>query len=81
MSTQSAPTKPAGCWASPWSDPEDALPYEAALSIRADAIVTHDREGFEESALHAMDCEELFQWLERDFGLAYAEIALSAQAI
>ncbi len=70
-----------GMLASPWSDPEDALLYETALSVGADAIITRNKEGFEESALRAMDCEELFQWLERDFGLTYAEMALSAQAI
>lgn len=59
-----------------WKDPEDALIYDAALRLGADAIVTRDKKGFEQSSLPVMDCEELFQWLEAEFDLVYAEMAL-----
>lgn len=58
-----------------WADPEDALIYECALSNRADAIITRNKQDFEGSLLKAMDCTELFSWLEEEKGISYAEIA------
>lgn len=58
-----------------WKDPEDALVYDSALRLGADAIITRDKKGFEQSNLPVMDCDELFQWLEDEFDLTYGEIA------
>lgn len=58
-----------------WEDPEDALVHDAAVRLGADAIISRDKEGFKESSLPVMDCAELFQWLEDQFGLAYGEVA------
>ncbi len=58
-----------------WDDPEDALVYDSALRLGADAIITRDKKGFEQSNLPVMDCDELFQWLEDEFDLTYGEIA------
>ena len=57
-----------------WKDPEDALLFEAALVLRADAIVTRNQEDFESSLIPALDCPQLFAWLEEERGLVYAEV-------
>lgn len=61
---------------SAWNDPEDALLFEVALSIKADAIITRNKTDFETSLIKVMDCEELFHWLEVDHGITYDEVAL-----
>lgn len=59
-----------------WDDPEDALVYDSALRLGTDAIITRDKKGFEQSSLPVMDCDELFRWLEGEFGLTYDEMML-----
>lgn len=56
---------------SDWQDPEDALVYETALNVRADAIVSRDKTGFENSILPVFDYDELFTWLKTKFNLRY----------
>lgn len=63
--------------ASSWSDPEDALLFEVALSLKADAIVSRNKSDFESSLIRVFDCEELFDWLEREHGVAYEELFLA----
>lgn len=63
--------------ASSWADPEDALLFEVALSLKADAIVSRNKSDFESSLIRVFDCEELFDWLERDFGIAYDELIMA----
>lgn len=50
--------------ATSWRNPEDALLFEVALSLRADAIVTRNKADFESSLVKVVDCDELFAWLE-----------------
>ena len=49
---------------STWSDLEDAFIYEAARNIRADAIISRDKKGFQRSSIQVFTCEELFASLE-----------------
>lgn len=56
---------------SSWPNPEDALVHEAALKVRADAIITRDRQLMRQSRVPAMDCAELFEKLEAERGLVY----------
>lgn len=57
---------------SDWADPEDALIHEAALALQADAIITRNQKDFADGLVNAMDCEELFKYLETTHDLAYA---------
>ena len=58
--------------ASDWSDPEDALIHEAALALQADAIITRNQKDFADGLVKALDCEELFTYLETTHNLAYS---------
>lgn len=62
--------------ASSWKDPEDALLFEVALSIKADALITRNTSDFESGLIKAMDCEEFFDWMLRERGLCYDEVAI-----
>ena len=59
-----------------WNDPEDALIFESALAIKADAIVTNNKKDFENNLIKAIDCEQLFDWLSTDHHLTYTEIKI-----
>ena len=59
-----------------WDDFEDALVYEAARSVRADAIITRNQKDFEKSAIPVFDCDEFFAWFAEEHGVRYAEIDL-----
>ncbi len=65
-----------GMLASSWKDPEDALLFEVALALRADAIVSRNKSDFESKLVKVLDCEELFDWLNDDFRLSYDEVKL-----
>lgn len=55
---------------------EDALVYQAARSVRAEAIITRNQTDFEASQIPAYSSKEFFEWLATEKGLSYAEIAL-----
>lgn len=57
---------------STWTDLEDAFIYQAAQDIKADVILSRDKEGFTKSGIQILTCEELFETLEKDFGLVYS---------
>ena len=59
-----------------WSDFEDALGYEAARSVKADAIITRNQKDFAESPIAVFDCNEFFDWYAKEHGINYAEITL-----
>lgn len=59
-----------------WSDPEDSLLFEAALSMRADAIITRNQGDFESALVKVLSCEESFDWVRESFGVDYAEVAV-----
>lgn len=62
--------------ASSWRDPEDALLFEAALAVKADFLLSRNRQDFESEAVRVVDCPTFFEILERERGLSYAEAAL-----
>ncbi len=59
-----------------WSDPEDALISNAALSLKADCLVTRNQKDYRDSLVRVMDCNELFDWLKEERGIDYKEIAI-----
>lgn len=61
--------------ASAWKDPEDALMFESALSLKADAIITRNAKDFESSLVRAMTAREFFNWLRDEKGVDYQEVA------
>ena len=63
---------------STWDDIEDACVYQAALKIKADAIVTRNKKDFERSSIRVFDCDEFFVFLKEEKGLTYEEISLSS---
>ena len=42
-----------------WEDFEDACLYQAALKVRADAIVTRNQKDYRRSTIRVLTCEEL----------------------
>lgn len=61
--------------ASAWKDPEDALMFESALSLKADAIITRNAKDFESSLVRAMTAREFFNRLRDEQGVDYQEVA------
>ncbi len=57
-------------------DLEDALVYQAARSVRAEAIITRNQKDFEASPIPAYSSRELFKWLATEKSLDYGEAAL-----
>ena len=56
---------------STWPDLEDACVYQAALAIKADAIITRNQADFERSSIRVFSCDELFAWLAAERGITY----------
>ena len=56
---------------STWPDLEDACVYQAALAIKADAIITRNQAAFELSSIRVFSCDELFAWLAAERGITY----------
>ncbi len=61
---------------SPWEDFEDACVYQAALKIKADAIITRNKRDFERSSINVFDCDELFAYLKQEKNLDYGFVDL-----
>lgn len=61
---------------SSWDDVEDACVYQAARSIKADAIITRNQKDFEKSSIKVFDCDEFFAWLKKEKQVDYGEIKL-----
>jgi hypothetical protein len=59
-----------------WGDLEDALVCQAAISIRADAIISRNQGDFAASPIPVFDCGEFFAWHAEKTGVSYEEIAL-----
>ena len=55
-----------------WRDPEDALLFEAAKALMADAIITNNAKDFETDAIPVLNSAEFFAWLKEVEGLSYA---------
>ncbi len=59
---------------SDWSDFEDACVYQAAKSIAADAIITRNKDDYKNSAIKVLDGDEFFAWMQKEYGVCYADI-------
>ncbi len=59
---------------SPWSDFEDAVVYQAADSIDAEAIVTRNESDFSRSAIPVLSPEDFFAWMEQHKHVAYEDV-------
>lgn len=62
--------------ASAWEDKEDAVLYEIALKLEANAIITRNKTDFEKSLIPVYDCAEYFHTLKVVHGLEYEDIEL-----
>lgn len=56
---------------SSWKDLEDALVHQSALGVKADALLTRDKEGFERSAIRTFNYEGFFSYLKDNLGFDY----------
>lgn len=54
-----------------WKDPEDALLFEIALKLHADAIITSNAKDFETDAIRVLSADEFFEALLEEEGLSY----------
>lgn len=61
---------------SAWGDLEDVFVYQTAVAVKADAIITRDKDGFEKSPLKAFDCDGFFAHLESEKSLTYDMVCL-----
>ena len=57
-----------------WPDFEDCLISEGAQKVRADYLITRDKNGFARSDVEAMSPNSFFSMLESDYGIVYEEI-------
>lgn len=62
---------------STWDDVEDALVHQAALKIRASAIITRNKRDFAQSSIPVFDCHDFFAQCEADEGVCYEEIVFA----
>lgn len=60
--------------AAAWKDPEDSLLFEAALSLRADAIITRNQADYESSLIKVLSCDDFFTWVKEVYSIEYDEI-------
>lgn len=61
---------------SDWNDFEDACVYQAARSVKADAIITRNRKDFEKSHIKVFGCDGFFEWLKNAMNVEYTEMPL-----
>ncbi len=61
---------------STWTDLEDAYLYQAALSLKADFIITRNQQDFALSSIRVFDAQQLFEHLATHENLTYQEIDL-----
>ena len=57
-----------------WEDFEDALVYQAAVSVGARAIITRNARDFALSSIPALTPDEFFPWLEARLNITYDEV-------
>ena len=55
-----------------WKDPEDFLLYQCALSCKADAIITRNKNDFEEQLIKICDCNTFFDWVSKIYSVDYS---------
>lgn len=57
---------------STWTDLEDALVFQTALQVKAEAIVTRDANGFDKSPIPIFDPTALFEHIRTIDGIVYS---------
>ena len=57
-------------------DLEDALVFQAARAVKAEAIITRNQKDFAASPIPARSSSEFFEWLASEMGVRYAEVGL-----
>ena len=57
-----------------WSDPEDGLLIEIALKMRADAIITHNKDFPTTDLIRVQNCSEFFEWMKDEKGISYDDV-------
>ena len=57
-----------------WTDFEDCLIDVCAEKIRADVLLTRDKDGFKQSRLKTASPKQMFRWLEEEMRLTYEVI-------
>ena len=62
--------------ASSWSDPEDGLLIEIALKMRADAIITRNKDFPTTNLIRVQNCSEFFEWLKDEKGISYDDVPI-----
>ncbi len=58
-----------------WKDPEDALLFQLALRLQADAIITRDANFPASEYINVFDCAGFFEWLKTERGITYEEVS------
>lgn len=66
----------AGALESDWSDLEDYLVAHSAKHIRADYLITRDREMAVRSPIGSMDADSFLAFMEKEHGLVYEDVVL-----
>lgn len=59
-----------------FDDLKDALVYQAARAVKAEAIITRNQKDFAQSSIPAFSSVEFFEWLSTVRNVHYAEVAL-----
>ncbi len=62
-----------------FADLEDALIYQAARAVKAEAIITRNKKDFAMSNIPALNSVEFFDWLALRKGIYYAQIDVKAK--
>ena len=72
------PTNEDACAAvsSNFDDLEDALIYQAARSVKAEAIITRNQKDFEISTIPALNSKDFFDWLATHKNIQYEQISV-----
>ena len=60
--------------ASDWRDFEDAVVHQAALSAKADVLLTGNKDDFARSGIPVRTRKEFFDWLAQAKGISYGEL-------
>lgn len=59
-----------------FDDLEDALVYQAARAVKAEAIITRNQKDFARSPMPVLSSAEFFEWLSAAKNVHYAEVVL-----
>jgi predicted nucleic acid-binding protein len=57
-----------------WADLEDCLIHRCALKIKAQYLITRDKQGFAHAQIPCLSPAEFFELFEKETGISFAEI-------